>query len=82
MRPRHSRVEPAGRRIPANRNRVLAELAADPACSHFALPEDDHKPIAEGWLARYVEALHVDVVSVVWRLGRVAWPRVWVARWS
>ena len=59
-------VEPQGTGVPANRNRLLAELAS---CDYIALLDDDHKPTRDGWLRDYVAALQEGRVGAIWRLG-------------
>ena len=58
-------VEPQGTGVPANRNRLLAELAD---CDYLALLDDDHKPTRDGWLRDYVAALQEARVGVIWRV--------------
>ena len=64
-------VEPQGTGVPANRNRLLAELAD---CEYIALLDDDHKPTRDGWLRDYVAALQEARVGVIWRLGLASGP--------
>jgi len=67
-------VEPQGTGVPANRNRILAELAAQPDLTYFALLDDDHVPVHSGWLRGYVGALQEGAVGVIWRLGLASGP--------
>jgi hypothetical protein len=59
-------IRPQGRGIPAQRNRLMAELGGH---DHIALLEDDHHPTVTGWDVPYLDALRSGVTEVIYRLG-------------
>jgi hypothetical protein len=66
-------VTPLCAGIPANRNRLLAELADHDV---NALIEDDHYPVVSGWEKPYLAALGTGVTQVIYRMSPAHGPIV------
>lgn len=66
-------VTPRGAGIPANRNRLLAELSD---CDVIALIEDDHYPVVSGWEKPYLAALDTGITQVIYRMSPAHGPIV------